>query len=74
MSDESPLTLRQADQARTDFAIIESDSEFLMQRIAQLPAAGDLWRAMLLIAFVAAVLAILGIRAFWRYFPACGSI
>jgi hypothetical protein len=29
MPDESPLTLRQADQARTDFAIIEDDLEFL---------------------------------------------
>jgi hypothetical protein len=27
-----------------------------------------------LIAFVAAVLGIVGIEAFWRYFPACGSI
>ena len=68
------LTLRQADQARTDFAAIESDLEFLMQRIAQLPTAADLWRATLLIAFVSAVLGIVGIEAFWRYFPACGSI
>ena len=45
-----------------------------MQRIAQLPTAADLWRATLLIAFVAAVLGIVGIEAFWRYFPACGSI
>jgi hypothetical protein len=29
---ETRLTLRQADQARTDFAAIESDLEFLMQR------------------------------------------
>jgi hypothetical protein len=44
MPDENPLTLRQANQARTDFAIIESDLEFLMQRIARLPTAADLWR------------------------------
>jgi hypothetical protein len=34
----------------------------------------DLARATLLIAFVAAVLGIGGIEAFWRHFPACGSI
>jgi hypothetical protein len=59
---ERRLTLRQADKARTDFAIIESDLEFLMQRIAQLPTAADLWRATLLIAFVAAALGIVGPR------------
>jgi hypothetical protein len=37
------------------------------------PTAADLLRATLLIAFVAAVLGIVGIEAFWRYFPACGS-
>jgi hypothetical protein len=30
------LALRQADQARTEFAAIESDLEFLMQQIARL--------------------------------------
>jgi hypothetical protein len=70
---ETRLTLRQIDQARTDFAAIESDLESLMRRIAQLPTAADLWRATLLIAFVAAVLGIVGIEALWRYFPACSS-
>jgi hypothetical protein len=73
MPEDTRLALRQADQARTDFAAIESDLEFLMQRISQLPTAADLWRPMLLIAFVAAVLGIVGIEAFWRYFPACSS-
>jgi hypothetical protein len=50
------------------------DSEFLMQRIAQLPTAADLWRATMLIAFVAAVLGIVGIEALWRYLAACSSI
>lgn len=46
MSEEDTrLALRQTDQARTDFAAIESDLEFLMQRISQLPTAADLWRA-----------------------------
>jgi len=74
VSDKHPFTLRQADQARTDFAIIEGDLEFLMQRIARLPTAADLWRAAVLIAFVAAVLGIVGIEALWRCFPACSSI
>ena len=39
------LALRQADQARTDFANIEITLEFLMQRIKALPTARDLWRA-----------------------------
>jgi hypothetical protein len=39
---ETRLALRQADQARTDFALIESDLEFLMQQIARLR--GELWR------------------------------
>ena len=70
---ETRLTLRQADQARTDFAAIESDLKLLMQLIAQLATAADLWRATLLIAFVAAVLGIVGIEGLWRDFPACSS-
>jgi len=35
MPDEHPLTLRQADQARTDFAAIESNLEFIMSQLAQ---------------------------------------
>jgi hypothetical protein len=48
-------------------------SSLLMQRIAQLPTAAGLWRATMSIAFVAAVLGIVGIEALWRYFPACSS-
>lgn len=71
---EIRLTLGQADQARTDFAAIESDLEPIYARRAPLPARADLPRATLLIAFVAVVLGIDGIEAFWRHFPACGSI
>jgi hypothetical protein len=42
MPDENPLTLRQADQARTDFASIESDLDAIMARLA--PAA-NAWRS-----------------------------
>jgi hypothetical protein len=62
------LALRQADQARTDFANIEVTLEFLMQRINALPTARDLWRAVTLIGLIGAVLGIVGIEAFWRYF------
>ncbi len=47
-----------AEQARSDFAPIESDLEFLLQRISRLPTASDLWRVAMLAAR--------------RYFPMCG--
>ena len=62
------LALRQTDQGCIDFADVESDLEFLMQRINRLPTACGLWRATLLIAFVSAVFGIVGIEACWRYF------
>jgi hypothetical protein len=66
--------LRQANQARTDFAIIESDLEAIHGRLTLLPPTyKELAKMALLIAFVSAVLGIVGIEAFWRYFPACGS-
>jgi hypothetical protein len=37
MSDTRHLTLRQADQARTDFAMIESNLEFIMGQLARMP-------------------------------------
>jgi hypothetical protein len=73
MPDDHPLTLRQADQARTDFAAIESDLNFMMDRIAALPTRRELARLALVIMFAAAVLGIVGIEAFWRYVLACGS-
>jgi hypothetical protein len=54
------LALRQADQARTDFANIEITLEFLMQRIKALPTARDLWRAATLIELIGAALGIQG--------------
>jgi hypothetical protein len=74
VSDESSLTLRQADQARTDFAIIERDLEAIYARLARLPTYKEVAKMARLIAFVSAVLRIVGIEAFWRYFPAFGSI
>jgi hypothetical protein len=54
-------------------ANLEVGQEFLMQQINRLPTARDLWRAATLIGLIGAVLGIVGIEAFWRYF-ACGSI
>ena len=74
MSEEREwLTLRQIDQLRIDIASVESGQEFLMQRVNALPTARDLWRAAMLIGFIGAVLGIVGIEAFWRYFP-CGPV
>jgi hypothetical protein len=39
------FTLRQADEARTDFAAIESDLEMIMSRLAQVPTRKEIWRA-----------------------------
>jgi hypothetical protein len=44
---ECYLTLRQADQARTDFAIIEDELEAIYARVARLPSRGELWRVCL---------------------------
>jgi hypothetical protein len=74
MSEEREwLTLRQIDQLRIDIASVESGQEFLMQRVNALPTARDLWRAAMLIGFIGAVLGIVGIEAFWRYFS-CGPV
>jgi hypothetical protein len=70
MPDEN-FMLRQIDQARTDFASIKTDLEFLMRRVNQLPAS-DLWRIAMLIAFIGGVLGIIGLKNFWAYFPPCG--
>ena len=43
-----PFTLRQADQARTDFAIIEDELEAIHKRLSQLPTQNEVWRAALL--------------------------
>ena len=67
------LALRQADQARTDFANLEITLELLLQRINALPTARDLWRAATLIGLIGAVLSIVGIEAFWHYFPCSSS-
>ena len=66
MSGEYPLTLRQADQARTDFAAIEDDLQFLASQLARLPTRRDLAKAALGIIISTAALVILWAEAFWR--------
>ena len=46
--DQNILTLIQADQARTDFALIESNLELIMGELAQLPTRAFLCRMLLL--------------------------
>jgi hypothetical protein len=48
MPNEYPLALRQADQARTDYALIEEHLECLSGQVAQLPTRAYLCRTLLL--------------------------
>jgi hypothetical protein len=66
MSDERILTLRQADQARTDFALIESNLEFIAGQLSRLPTRGDLAKTVLGIIISTAALVILWAEAFWH--------
>ena len=66
MPDEYPLTLRQADQARTDFALIENNLEFLAGQLARVPTRGDLAKAALGIIFCTAVLTTLFVWIVWH--------
>ena len=50
------LTLRQADAARADFALIESNLEYIASQLAQRPTRGDLAKTALGIIFCSAIL------------------
>jgi hypothetical protein len=41
---ERHLTLRQADQLRTDIANVDSSLEMIMAQIARLPTRNEVWR------------------------------
>jgi len=45
MSEKNILTLRRADQARTDFALIEDHLEFIAGQLVRVPTRADLARA-----------------------------
>ena len=66
MPDQNILTLRQADQARTDFALIESNLEFLASQLAKLPTRGDLAKTALGIIFCTAVFTTLFVWIAWH--------
>jgi hypothetical protein len=65
MSDDR-LTLRQADQARVDFAIIGDELEVVHARLARLPARQELWRTALIGMLSGSASTILLAFAFWR--------
>jgi hypothetical protein len=70
MSERYPLALRQVDQARTDFATIESDLQFLMAQLARIPTRKEQARNALGIIFATAMLttlAVLWFTGYWRY-------
>jgi hypothetical protein len=62
-SPDYPLALRQADQARSDFAAIESDLQFVMSQLARLPTRAYICRMLLL--STASLGALLGAVAWW---------
>ena len=66
MTDENILTLRRADQTRTDFALIESNLEFIAGQLAKQPTRGDLAKAALGIIFCTAVFTTLFVWVVWH--------
>ena len=66
MSNEHTLTLRQADHARADFALIESNLEFIASQLAQRPTRGDLAKTALGIIFCSAILTTLFVWIAWH--------
>lgn len=70
MPDVHILSLRQANQARTDFAAVESDLEFIMAQLARIPTRKEQAHNTLGIIFATAMLttlAVLWFTGFWRY-------
>src|ERR1700745_3423463 len=70
MSARNILTLRQAAQARTDFALIEEHLEFLAGQLARIPTRKEQARNTLGIIFATATLttlAVLWFTGYWRY-------
>ena len=65
MRDENIVQLRAADEARTDFALIESNLEFLAGQLARVPTRGDLAKTALGIIFCSAILTTLFVWIAW---------
>jgi hypothetical protein len=66
MPDEYNLTLRQADQARSDFAAIADDLDFIKGQLARLPTRKDQARTALLALVGGAGLTAALMLAFWH--------
>jgi hypothetical protein len=66
MPNENILTLREASQARTDFALIEGHLEFITGQLAKQPTRGDLAKAALGIIFCTAVSTTLLVWIAWH--------
>ena len=66
MSSEHTLTLHKADHARADYALIESNLEFIASQLAQRPTRGDLAKAALGIIFCSAILTTLFVWIAWH--------
>jgi hypothetical protein len=64
MSDEHQLTLRQADQAREDFASITEDLDFIKSQLSRLPTRKELALRPSYVMFGGAGLVILWIELF----------
>jgi hypothetical protein len=70
--DEDQLYLRPRNPPRYDEQHPSgSELQFIMEQIAALRR--EQAKLAFVILFVGAVLGIVGIEAFWRYFPVCGS-
>jgi hypothetical protein len=70
MSEQYPLKLRPADQARSDFAAIDGDLQFIMAQLARIPTRKEQARNTLGIIFATATLttrAVLWVTGAWRY-------
>jgi hypothetical protein len=66
MANEHTLTLRQADPARADFALIASNLEFIASQLARRPTRGDLALSALGIIFCTAIVTTLCVWLVWH--------
>jgi hypothetical protein len=66
MPDEYDLTLRQADQARSDFAALADDLDFVNAQLARLPTRKDQARLALIAVLAGAGLTTALMLAFWH--------
>jgi len=66
MTDQRQFTLRQADQPRTDFALIDGQLEFIAGQLTKQPTRADLAKCALGIIFCTAVLTTLFVWIAWH--------